>query len=79
MDITQNPLEVFEGLRQEHQAWIAMCGEIEKTFGISKEEFNKDKYKAMVRAIEKWGIEFNKSMQAQGIAEPKGLFQEASQ
>ncbi|MDE1860266.1 MAG: hypothetical protein KGH72_00945 [Candidatus Micrarchaeota archaeon] len=66
-------------VRSEHAAWVAMFKEIGKTFNISDEELNNiKKYRPMFSAIEKWGIEYFKSMKAQGVEawQAKGLFQD---
>lgn len=40
---------------KEHDAWINMFEEIRKAFNLSKEELNKEEYKPIFKAVEKWG------------------------
>ena len=42
--------------REEHEAWGNLFNEIAKAFGVSGTELNKEKYRDMFLAIERWGI-----------------------
>lgn len=43
-------------MNEEHDEWLEMFSLIQKEFGITKKELNKDKYRPVFKKIEQWGL-----------------------
>jgi len=67
--------KIKDTLDMEHEAWLDMFKLMAKTFNLTKKELNKEEYKPLFIAIERWAYFDRERRKANPEADKwKGLF-----